>query len=390
MQWTSHFAKRTGLMQRSAVREFIKVTSRPGMISFAGGLPAMEALPADEIRASTDAVLRREGSRALQYGPSEGVPELREWIAKHASKRGSKISVENVAIMNGSQQALDLLGRVLLNEGDVVGVENPTYLSALSAWRPLGVSFRGQRFDENDRLETGLAYVIPNFQNPQGTTLSLSAREHLLRSATNSSIPIIEDNPYGELRYDGEPLPDLFDLGGGVGGPVIYTSTFSKTLAPSLRIGWVIAHHDLIEKLVQAKQAADLQTGAFNQLVALELVRNGFLERNIPRLRELYRPRRDAMLAALKTHMPSSVKWEKPEGGMFIMIRLPPGTDAASLAREALGIGVAIVPGMEFHVDGTGQNTARLNFTYPNVGQITLGIEKLGMLLRKKNQGQEV
>jgi 2-aminoadipate transaminase len=386
MQWTTHFAKRTGLMQRSAVREFIQVTSRPGMISFAGGLPAMEALPADEIRAATDAVLRREGSRALQYGPSEGVPELREWIAKHASKRGSKVSVENVAIMNGSQQALDLLGRVLLNEGDVVAVENPTYLSALSAWRPLGVSFRGHRFEEHNAIEGHVGYVIPNFQNPQGTTLSISAREQVLRSATNSSIPIIEDNPYGDLRYDGEPLPDLFDLCGGATGPVIYTSTFSKTLAPALRLGWVIAHHHLIEKLVQAKQAADLQTGAFSQFVALELVHNGFLERNIPRLRELYRPRRDAMLAALETHMPSSVKWEKPEGGMFIMIRLPSGTDPASLAREALGAGVAIVPGTEFHIDGTGQNTARLNFTYPFIDQITLGIEKLGMLLGKNNQ----
>jgi 2-aminoadipate transaminase len=389
MQWTCHFAERTKLMRRSCVREFVKVASRPGMIAFAGGLPASELLPNDAIREAADVVLRREGSRALQYGPSEGIPELREWIANEASKHGTAVRPENVAIVSGSQQALDLLGRVLLDTGARVAVESPTYLAALSAWRPLAVEFCAVELEPKPLLRGSrdgldLLYVVPNFQNPRGTTLSLQARRELVKFAQDLNLPIIEDNPYGELRYDGAPLPNLFDLAGGVQGPVIYTSTFSKVLAPALRLGVVIAHEDVIDRVVQAKQAADLQTGGFTQLLALELVRNGFLQTNIPRLRDVYELRRDTMLKALSKHMPPDVTWTKPEGGMFIMLYLPAEIDAAEIAQEAIKHNVAIVPGTEFHIDGSGRNTARLNFTFPNQGQIEEGIETLAGVIQSQ------
>ena len=301
MNWEHAFAPRAARMQRSVVRDLLRLTARPDMISFAGGLPAPELFPLDEFRRAAAQVLRDRGPEALQYGETEGVGELRDWIADAFSRPALRLARANVLITSGSQQALDLIGRVLLDAGDAVAVESPTYLAALAAWRPLGVKFlcapsdadgmRVEALDSLDRERPKLVYVVPNFQNPQGTTLSQERRARLAAWLRERSVPCVEDNPYGELRYEGEPLPHLFALnatmtpGGALAGNVIHTGTFSKVLAPGLRVGWVVAPEPVIEVLTRAKQAADLQTSTLNQFLALELVRGGVLERQLPVLR---------------------------------------------------------------------------------------------------------
>lgn len=341
-------------MRRSAIRELLRCTRQPEMISFAGGLPAPEMFPLEEVRGAAKAL----NASALQYGETEGVAELRDWVAQRFNRPR-----ENVLIVSGAQQGLDLLGRVLLNEGDPVEVENPTYLALLSAWRPLGVRFV--------REHGKIAYTVPNYQNPQGTTLDLAQRRALL----DRGIGIIEDDPYRELCFEGEPLPTLLELDRGEN--VIHVNTFSKVLAPGLRVGWVIGPEAVIEKLVQAKQAVDLQTSTFNQLLILELLRSGIWERQIPRLRATYRERRDVMLAALEKHFPEEATWTRPVGGMFLMVHLPPDMNAAELLPACLENNVAFVPGEEFHIDGTGQNTMRLNFSNAKPERIEEGIRRL-------------
>jgi 2-aminoadipate transaminase len=405
--WNRMFARRTTLMKRTAVRELLKVTSRLDLISFAGGLPAAELFPMRRVQSAFNSVLERVGGQSLQYGETEGVRELREWIARECNSRISSraegrngdfeplITVENVLITSGSQQALDLIGRVLLEEGDRVVVENPTYLALLAAWRPLGVEFLAVESDADGMrtqvLETPLRqgpkliYVTPNFQNPQGTTLSPERRQHLFDLAREHGVGIVEDNPYGQLRYGGKALPDILDLefqsNGGVGPKnVIYTGTFSKVLMPGLRVGWIIAHPDLIEKLVQAKQVADLHTSSLNQHLVLELLRQGFIDEFVPILLQNYRQRRDAMLDALQRYFPPAISWSRPEGGMFLMVKLPESLDATGLLPAALERGVAYVPGEEFHLHGQGRNTVRLNFSNANIVQIENGIKRLADL----------
>jgi 2-aminoadipate transaminase len=400
MDWNRQFAERTAQMWRSAVRELLKLTLQPGMISFAGGLPAAELFPIERVRQAGEAVLRCHGQRALQYGETEGLADLRDWIAARFSTPQVRLDRDNVAIVSGGQQALDLLGRVMLNPGDRVVVENPTYLALLSAWRPLGVEFLPVKSDADgicvEQLEgllnrqPKLLYTIPNFQNPQGTTLSLERRLELIRLLTDHDVAVVEDNPYGDLRYSGERLPDLFTLDLGLGsmpgaqGRVLHVGTFSKVLMPGLRVGWVVAPAAVIDKLVQAKQAADLHTSTFNQHVTWELIREGFLEQHIPFLQEHYRTRRDAMLAALDRHLPAQTTWTRPDGGMFLMLKLPPGLDGGELLTHALEQNIAFVPGAEFHLDGAGRDTIRLNFTNVGPEQIEEGIQRLGKLLRQR------
>lgn len=377
MHWNKHFAERTSHMQRSTVREFLKLAAQPGMISFAGGLPAPELFPLQEVRAASENVLTRHGTRALQYGETEGVRELRSWLADRHN-----VSVENVLITSGAQQALDLIGRVLLDPGDQVAVENPTYLALLLAWRPLGVEYSPVISDDEGMVvseipnKAKLLYVIPNFQNPQGTTLSHARRMVLAEKARREKLIIVEDDPYGELRFDGEPLPSLFSLAGGPEGPVIHVGTFSKVLAPGFRVGWIIANSSLIEKLVLAKQPLDLHTSTWNQYLASELASIGFLPAHLEKLRAEYRTRRDAMLTALDEFMPPTVRWTRPAGGMFLFTTLPPQYDAAHLAAQAIREKVLIVPGADFHVTG-GKNTFRLNFSNAQPNAIRSGIEKL-------------
>lgn len=396
MNWPARFAARTRRMKRTAVRELLKLTAQPEMISFAGGLPAPELFPIREVQAATKAVLGRVGPAALQYGETEGLAELRDWIADRFSRPGLRINRSHVAIVTGAQQALDLIGRIFLDEGDAVIVENPTYLAVLSAWRPLGIRFLAVPSDESGlRVEDlepllhrrpKLIYTIPNFQNPQGTTLCRDRRWRLAELAREHHIPFVEDDPYGELRFEGIPLPHVSEFNarqnahGAWESEVIYVGTFSKVLMPGLRVGWVIAPEPVIEKIVQAKQAVDLHTSTLCQWITWELIRGGVLERQIPRLRQAYRERRDAMMSALKNYFPNKVTWTRPEGGMFLMASLPQELDANEVLKEAIAHKVVFVPGREFHLEG-GANTMRLNFSNSTPGRIAEGIKRLATVV---------
>jgi len=384
-------------MRRSAVRELLKVACRPEIISFAGGLPAAELFPLGRVQAAVESIFKRVGTASLQYGETEGLADLRAWIARRHSRPHLPLGPDNVLITSGAQQALDLIGRVLLDAGDCVLVENPTYLALLSAWRPLGVKFAAAPSDSGgmclDGFESNhppkLVYLTPNFQNPQGTTLSLARREQLSRWLEVNQAVCVEDDPYGELRYEGSHLPSLLELNGssrsemGLESHVIRTGSFSKILMPGLRVGWVIAARAVIEKLVQAKQAADLHTSTLTQQVAWELVREGFLERFIPQLCSTYRERRDLMIQALETHFAGLASWTKPEGGMFLLLTLPEGYDAKKLLSSALKEKVAFVPGEEFHLHSRGRNTLRLNFSNARPEAIESGIIRLADVVRR-------
>ncbi len=405
--WSERFARRTHGMQSSAIREILKVTQQPDVISFAGGLPAPELFPVAEVQAACARVLQERGRQALQYTITEGYPPLRQYIVEKMARYGIPADPDNVLITSGSQQALDLIGKVLVDEGDPVVVEAPTYLGALQAWQPYGPRFipvpidnDGMRVDLLEpilkRHRPKLMYALPNFQNPAGTTLSRERRERLVHLASDYGVPLIEDDPYGELRYEGEHLPPLIALDcqklvaegkagsdGLLRGDVIYLSTFSKTLAPGLRLGWIIAPVEVVQKLVQAKQGADLHTSTFAQMVACEVVRGNFLENHVRRIRAFYRQRRDAMLAALEQYCPPGVTWTEPQGGLFLWVRLPEGLDAEVVLRDALAQKVAFVPGRSFYADGSGYNTMRLNFSNAEPDRIVEGVRRLARAIER-------
>lgn len=378
MNWPAHFARRTACLKPSAIRELLKVGARPGVVSLAGGLPAPELFPVEKIEAATQAVLREHGRKALQYGETEGLAALRDWIAAKYS-----VGRENVLVTTGAQQGIDLLGRIFLENGDKVVVENPTYLAALSAWRPLGVKFlaaptddRGMRTDQlGPLLEEGpkFLYVQPNFQNPTGVTMTAERRHELLEMVKN--VPIIEDDPYGELWFDAPHPESLF----GRGENVVHLGTFSKILAPALRVGWTVGPAELIDKMTLAKQAADLQSSTFNQFIVLEMINGGL---DLQKLRDAYQLRRDAMLEALEKHFPSEAHWTRPDGGLFVWVTLPENLNAMSILPRAVENDVTFVPGEDFFVDGTGQNTMRLNFSNPSIESINAGVARLGAVLK--------
>jgi 2-aminoadipate transaminase len=394
LNWNGLTARRAGLMKPSALRQLLKLLSRPGMISFAGGLPAAELFPLARVAGAVESTLKRVGPAALQYGETEGVTELREWIARRYSTPQLRLQTDNVLITSGSQQVLDLVGRVFLNSRDRVIVENPTYLAALQAWRayetsflPVAMDSEGIRTDEFQRQlkrQPKMAYVMPNFQNPTGVTMSCERRQRLVTLLQRHALFLVEDNPYEELRYESDPLPGLLDLDRppDAGGRVIRAGTFSKSLMPGLRLGWAIGPKEVIGKLAKAKQAVDLHTSTFNQFLALTLLNEGYLEDSLPALRLAYRRRRDAMLAALQAHLPSGCRWTKPAGGMFIFVTLPKRLSAAALLPRALERNVAFVPGQDFHPDGSGGNTLRLNFTKTAEPEIAAGIERLSEVIR--------
>ncbi len=397
MNWQPLFAQRTAQMRRSTVRELLKVTAQPGMISFGGGIPAPELFPVAEVAQAAAAVLQRSGEQALQYGETEGLAGLRDWVAARFHRPHCRVRRENVMIVTGSQQALDLIGKVFLDAGDRVLVENPTYLAMLSAWRPMQPAFEPLPSDrEGACVETltpllaepaKLLYLVPDFQNPQGTSLSLPRRRLLVEQLHGSNTILVEDDPYGALRYEGEALPSLLELdattgpGGELETRVIHLGTFSKVLSPGLRVGWVIAPAEAIDKLVQAKQAADLHTSTLCQHIILELLRNGVLERHLPRLRAAYGLRRDTMLAALAAHFPAEARWTRPDGGLFLLVTLPAHVEASALLKPALAQNVAFVPGDDFHLDGHGRNTMRLNFSNATPERIAEGVKRLGRVL---------
>lgn len=397
--WADRYAQRTQRIQSSAIRELLKLTEQPDVISFAGGLPAPEVFPVKEFQEACQKVLAEHGPQALQYSTTEGYRPLREMIARHTARYGIVVGPDNILITSGSQQALDLIGKVFINPGDRILVEKPTYLGALQAWNTYQAEYVAVPLDDDgmqtERLEDALRvgpkflYVLPNFHNPAGVTLSLERRKRLIELADHYGVPIIEDDPYGQLRYEGDHLPSLVVLdnefqkhdGAPYSGNVIYLSTFSKTLAPGLRLGWIIAPVAVIQKLVQAKQGADLHTSTFTQMVAYEVARGGFLDRHVRFIRAVYRERRDAMLQALERYFPAGVRWTRPQGGLFLWAILPEHLDAADVLKEAIKEKVAFVPGGPFHPDGSGKNTMRLNFSYMSPEKIEEGIKRLGRVL---------
>jgi 2-aminoadipate transaminase len=388
-------------MGSSVIRELLKLTEQPDIISFGGGLPAPEVFPLKQFQEACNAVLETVGPQALQYGTTEGYRPLREMIARHTSRYGIDITADNILITSGSQQALDFIGRLFINNGDHIVVESPTYLGALQAWNAYGAHYVSVPADENgmivEELEKALRvgpkfiYVLPNFQNPTGSTLSLERRKKLVELADKYGVPIIEDDPYGQLRFEGEHLPSVVSLdsdfrgpnGGHYSGNVIYLSTFSKLLAPGLRLAWIIAPPEVIRKLVQSKQAADLHTATFNQYVAYEVGKGGFLDEHVKFIRQVYKERRDVMLEVMSEVFPREARWTHPLGGMFLWGILPENMDAAEVLKTAIQRKVAFVPGASFHPNGGGQNTMRINFSYSNPDTIREGITRLGTLLKE-------
>jgi 2-aminoadipate transaminase len=402
--WADRFSERAQGMTSSAIRELLKLTEDPELISFAGGLPAPEVFPRGRVAAAAARVIEEQASTALQYGPTEGYRPLRELLVRHMSRYGIEVEAENVLITTGSQQALDLIGRLLLNPGDRVATEDPTYLGAIQAFTAcqahyltVPVDDEGMRVDlleEALRAAPTFVYVLPNFQNPSGVTLSLPRRQRLVELCAAYGTPIIEDDPYGQLRYEGEHLPSLVKIDAELHGcahgersfrgAVLYVGTLSKTLAPGLRVGWIVAPQEVIAKLVQMKQGADLHTSTFSQMVAYETAREGFLDSHVRHIRAVYGERRDAMLSALARHLPAGVRWTRPQGGLFLWLTLPPPLDARLVLREALAGKVAFVPGTAFHPRGGGANTCRLNFSYCPPDVIEEGVRRLGEVLHRQ------
>jgi len=400
--WDHRYAQRTQRMGSSAIRELLKLTEKPNIISFAGGLPAPEIFPVEEFSIACERVLRNYGPLALQYSTTEGYLPLREMIARHTARYGITITPENILITSGSQQALDILGKVLINPGDRILVESPTYLGALQAWNAYGAEYVTVPMDKDgmitnelkEALRTGpkFIYVLPNFQNPSGVTLSLDRRRQLFEMADHYGVPIVEDDPYGQLRYEGDHLPsivvldDQFRNNGDnyFRGNVIYLSTFSKILAPGIRLGWVIAPQEVIRRLVQAKQGTDLHTATFNQVIAHEISREGFIDRHINKIRKVYGERRNIMLESMDRYFPPEVDWTHPLGGLFLWGILPEYLNSADVLTDAVEQNVAFVPGKPFHPSGGGHNTMRINFSNATPEMIEEGIMRLGKVLGKR------
>lgn len=399
--WDYRYARRTQDMKSSAIRELLKLTQKPDIISFAGGLPAPELFPVREVEEAARVVLEKHGAQALQYSTTEGFLPLREMICRHTKRYGLYVTPDNVLITSGSQQALDLLGKILINPGDRILVENPTYLGAIQAWNAYGaqyVTVPGDKYGmRTDALEAALRtgpkfiYVLPNFQNPTGVTLIKERRQQLIALADRYGVPIIEDDPYGQLRYEGAHIPSVVALDSEYrgnnhatySGNVIYLSTFSKTLAPGLRLAWVVAPPGVIGKLVQAKQGADLHTSTFNQMVGYEVGKGGFIDRHVLEIRKVYGQRRDLMLSLMEELFPAEVHWTRPQGGLFLWVTLPEELDAADVLEKAVERKVAFVPGAPFHPVGGGHNTMRINFSNARPEQIEQGMVRLAETLKE-------
>ncbi len=398
-RWTAAALATSG----SEVRELLKLTEKPDFISFAGGLPAPETFPAEELAAAAERALAEHAARVLQYGPSEGYGPLRAAIAEIMTERGAPVTAAQVVVTSGSQQALDVLARLLVEPGDPIIVEAPTYMGALQAWRPYRPTFVPVPIDTGGMQIAPLAatlqrmaaegrparfiYTVAAFQNPSGVTLAADRRDALLDLAEQYDIPVVEDDPYGELRFEGvaPPLLTAIDVQRhGAPRYVLYTSTFSKLLAPGLRIGWITGPDTLLHKFVQVRQGVDLHTGSLSQAIAYEACKERLPQRNLPRILALYRERRDTMLAALEREMPQGVSWTRPEGGMFLWVTLPAGADSPVLLRQAVERGVAFIPGTAFFTDGGGREAMRVNFSYSTPAQINDGIARLAALLREQ------
>jgi 2-aminoadipate transaminase len=391
MSWT--LSQRAQKLTSSAIREILKITERPEIISFAGGLPSPDTFPVERLRASADSILTSAPTAALQYGPTEGYPALREWIAARHSTGSVRIDPANVLVTTGSQQALDLLGKVLIDVGSRVLVETPTYLGALQAFSLSEPQFVSVPSDENGLLPGALTpqfiagarfcYCLPNFQNPTGRRSSLQRRTELAAVASSNGLLLLEDDPYGALSYAGDMLPTLLSMNPD---NTVYMGSFSKVLAPGLRVGYLIAPPALHRKLVQAKQAADLHTPSFTQRIVYETIKDGFLDTHIPTIRTLYSQRCNVMLEAMSQHFPATASWNRPQGGMFIWVQLPAGIDSMPLLDKAIAQNVAFVPGAPFFANEPQANTLRLSFVTVPPEKIQKGIATLGALIANETK----
>ena len=377
----------------SAIRALAKrLAQRPDIVSFAGGMPAPETFPLEAFARAFEEVLRRDGNAALQYGPTDGYAPLREWIATRLSTPGSRIDASQVLLTTGAQQGLDLLGKVLLDAGDTVAVETPTYLGALQALSQYFPRYLELSCDEEGIDPAALAdtlattdrackflYTIPTFQNPTGRTLSLLRRQALVEACCRAGLPIVEDDPYGELDYRGQQHVSLLSMDAS---RVAYLGSFSKVLSPGIRLGYMAAPPALYRRLEQAKQASDLHSSTLLQRVVFEIIKNGFLDGHLQASRALYRRHAEALDASLRTHMSSHAQWRAPEGGMFLWLRLNGGLDAQTLLETAVEAGVAFVPGAPFFASAPDHATLRLCFSTVGPAAIERGVATLGRVVR--------
>ncbi|MCP4362502.1 MAG: PLP-dependent aminotransferase family protein [Chloroflexi bacterium] len=390
INWDKKFSERAGGLYGSMTRKLMHVMADPEVISFGGGLPAWDLFPIEQIRTITDDLLKHDGAAVLQYSTSEGYRPLREKLAERFQQRDYEVTTENILIDTGSMQGIDLMGKLFLDQGDTVVLGDPTFLTALQAfgyyqanYLTLPVDDAGMQVAHLPQIlennEVKFIYIMPTFQNPTGRTLSLERRHQLVKVATHYGVPIVEDDAYGDLRYEGDSLPSLKSLDKAEG--VIYLGSFSKILSPGLRVGFIIAPNRLLEKLLYAKQASDLHTSVLPQRIAHEFLRQGYLDPHIQFIIHNYCQRRDAMLAAMASSFPSEVSYTHPEGGIFLWVTLPDGQDAGQLFDRAVAEKVVYVPGANYFANGSGHNTMRLNFSANSEREIAEGIRRLAKIL---------
>jgi 2-aminoadipate transaminase len=385
-------------MKRSAIREILKHLQKPGMISFAGGLPAPETFPINDLREIIDEILEKDGPESLQYGTTEGDPLLRRMLVERHNRQGLKIGIENLIITSASQQALDLIAKIFLDPGDYVLCGLPSYLGGINAFTFYGAKLKGIALDKDgmkpDELEETIIilkelgrkvkfiYLIPDFQNPSGITIPESRRLKIIEIAEKYNLLIVEDSPYREVRFDGESQKLMYEL--DTTGRVIALFTFSKIFAPGFRVGWVIGHPEILDKLVMAKQTADLCTSAFVQRIIARYIEKGLLEKNLKKTIALYRERRTHMITCFRKYMPEGVSWTEPQGGLFLFVTLPSSLDTDELFKKALEKNVAFVAGSSFYCNNSGHDTMRINFSFSNKEEIETGVKRLSEVIREE------
>ena len=392
MNYNELFSEDVGSFFRSPVREIFKKVDLNSIYSFAGGYPSAETFPLEEIRKTMSEVIDKYAGKAFQYGATQGVPELREAVAKRYG-----VTVDRVQITSSSQQGIDVCTRVLVNPGDVILTSNPSYLGAIQSFCSYRADIRGIAHDddldtfrrsyesaieaaENEGKKIKFLYMIPDFQNPSGESLTLEERKMLVSLAQKHGFLIVEDSPYRELRYEGEHIPTMYSL---APDHVIHLGSFSKIFAPGFRLGWAIANPEILDKIYVCKQSLDLCPPIFDQYVAAEFLSSGRLDANLLKSIELYKGKRDLLLSLLQEHMPEGVRWTHPEGGLFLFLTMPEGFDAVGFYEKSLDAGVAYVAGEFFHPDRSGKNTMRLNFSFMSPERITEGIILLAKLLKE-------
>ncbi len=389
-------------MQRSAIREILKLLQNPDMISFAGGLPAAETFPVDDLKEIVTEVLEKEGADTLQYGTTEGDPLLRSMLVQKHNREGLNISPENIIITTGSQQALDIIGKIFLDHGDYVLCGLPSYLGGLNAFSVYGARLKGISLDENgmkpDELEETIIhlrelgkkikfiYIIPDFQNPAGITIPENRRRKIIDIAEKYDLLIVEDSPYRDIRFCGTPQPMMYQLDRT--GRVLTLCTFSKIFAPGFRVGWIIGNPVVLDRIVMAKQTADLCTPPFVQRIIARYMEKGLLDKNIKKTIELYSQRRNHMISCFKKYLPENVAWTEPEGGLFLFVTLPANIDTDIILEKATKKNVAFVAGSTFFCNESGHNTMRINFSFSDPEVIEQGVKRLAAVLKEELNGK--